>query len=151
MGTRSPIDRTAGAHEVRAAGGVVWRRAIGADGGADAIEVVVVHRPRYDDWTFPKGKLEKDESFEDAAWREVAEETGLVCELGDELRSVEYLDDRRRSKIVRYWTMTVRSGEFEPNDEVDRLEWLPPSDAARRLTYEHDAGVLVEFLAGLGD
>ena len=137
MGKRSPLAGGAGAHQVRAAGGVVWR-----SGGADGIEVVVVHRPRYGDWTFPKGKLEKGESFEIAALREVAEETGFACDAHDELPSVEYLDDRGRSKIVRYWSMTVREGHFVPNDEVDRLEWLAPADAARRLTYDHDVAVL---------
>lgn len=145
MGERSPLRGEVEAHEVRAAGGIVWR---GTD-DAPAVEVVVVHRPRYDDWTFPKGKLEKGESFRDAARREVVEETGLECELGDELPSVEYVDDRGRSKIVRYWAMTVVGGSFEPNDEVDRLEWLAPGAASERLTYEHDVELLGAFLAGV--
>lgn len=132
-----------GTDPVRAAGGVVWRRT------PDGVEVVVVHRPRYDDWSFPKGKLEPGEDFVGAAWREVLEETGLVCELGDELPPVAYTDHRGRPKIVRYWAMEVVRGEFAPNVEVDLLEWLPPADAARRLTYEHDAGVLAAFAAGL--
>ena len=146
MGERTELEEGTRDHEVRAAGGVVWRR---ADGGT--VEVVVVHRPKYDDWTFPKGKVEKGETDDEAAWREVVEETGLVCELADELPSVEYRDDRDRSKIVRYWTMTVRSGSFVANDEVDELEWLVPAAAAGRLTYRHDVDVLAAFAAGLRD
>ena len=112
------------------------------------VEIVVVHRPNYDDWTFPKGKLDRGESFEDAALREVVEETGLECDLGEELPSVEYVDGRGRTKIVRYWAMTVRSGAFEPNDEVDVLEWLPPAEVAARLTYDHDLDVLDAFAEG---
>lgn len=143
MGKRSRLGRSVADHEVRAAGGVVWR-AVGDD--ESFAEIVVVHRPAYDDWTFPKGKLDRGESFEDAALREVVEETGLACELGAELPSVEYLDGRGRSKIVRYWAMTVRTGDFAPNDEVDALEWLAPAEVAARLTYGHDVDVLDAFL-----
>lgn len=138
---REPIDPTTEIHEVRAAGGVLWRRNDGAT------EVVIVHRPRYDDWTFPKGKVDRGESDEDAAWREVLEETGYVAEMGEELPSVTYVDDRGRSKIVRYWVMTVSSGEFVVNDEVDILEWVTVRDAHRRLTYDHDGSVLAAFAA----
>ena len=124
-------------YEVEAAGGVVWRR---RDDGT--IEVAVVHRPRYDDWSFPKGKLDPGESFVDAARREVLEETGLECEFGDELPAVEYLDHKGRSKIVRYWSMRVVGGVFEPNDEVDQLDWLGRAEATARLTYEHDRSLL---------
>ncbi|MBU3701125.1 MAG: NUDIX hydrolase [Acidimicrobiia bacterium] len=127
---------------VRAAGGVVWRR------GDTGVEVVVVHRPRYDDWSFPKGKLEPGEEFAAAARREVLEETGFVCEAGDELPPVTYTDHRGRPKVVRYWIMQVVRGEFTPNDEVDRLEWLPLTEAAQRLTYGHDAALLSTFAAG---
>lgn len=146
--------------EVRAAGGVISRvisgdnrhetagaidRSTGAAGNSH--EVVIVHRPRYDDWTFPKGKSEVDESDEQTALREVQEETGLSCELGDELPSVRYRDHKGRSKIVRYWSMTVRSGEFAANDEVDQLEWVSPSEAGERLTYDHDVDVLSAFVS----
>lgn len=124
-------------HEVEAAGGLVWRR---CDDGT--VEFAVVHRPRYDDWSFPKGKLDSGESFIEAARREVLEETGLECEFGDELPAVEYLDHKGRSKIVRYWSMRVVAGAFEPNDEVDALEWLGRADAADRLTYDHDRSLL---------
>lgn len=123
--------------QVEAAGGVVWRR---ADGGE--LQVLVVHRPRYDDWSFPKGKLDAGEAHEAAAWREVWEETGFECELGDELAEVTYADRFGRPKRVRYWTMQVVGGAFEPNDEVDELRWATLDEAARLLSYEHDAALL---------
>ena len=126
---------------VEAAGGVVWRVAAG-----DVIELAVVHRPRYDDWSLPKGKLDPGETFLDAARREVLEETGLECEVGDELPGVEYVDHRGRPKIVRYWSMRVTGGAFVPNDEVDVLEWLAPTEAVERLTYPHDRS-LIEAMA----
>lgn len=139
--TRHAIDEGGSVEfEVRAAGGVVWRRTASGE-----VEVVVVRRPRYDDWTFPKGKADAGESDEDCAWREVAEETGFVCDLADELPSVTYADHRGRSKIVRYWAMQVRRGSFEPNDEVDVLEWLSLRAAHDRLTHDHDRGVLAAF------
>jgi 8-oxo-dGTP diphosphatase len=113
--------------EVLAAGGVIRR-----DGS-----VAVVHRPKYDDWTLPKGKLDPGESFEEAALREVREETGLDCELGDELPCTTYRDAKGRDKLVRYWEMSCE-GEFEPNDEVDELRWLPPPEARELLTYDRD-------------
>lgn len=121
---------------VCAAGGVVRRRVDGV--GPD--EIVVVHRPRYDDWSLPKGKLEPGESWEAAARREVEEETGLRCELGCELSSVEYHDRKGRPKLVRYWLMEVAetTGPFVPNAEVDRLRWCSPDDAVHLLSYEHD-------------
>ncbi|MSW32347.1 MAG: NUDIX domain-containing protein [Actinobacteria bacterium] len=126
--------------EVRAAGGVISRGA-----GTD-LELVIVHRPRYDDWTFPKGKAESGETDEQTAHREVLEETGFDCELGEELPSVTYRDHKNRSKIVRYWEMTIRSGVFEANDEVDILEWVSAAEAGERLTYDHDVDVLSAFL-----
>lgn len=101
-----------------------------------------MHRPRYEDWTLPKGKLEPGEDSATAARREVAEETGLECELGVELSSTSYVDQKGRPKIVRYWEMTVRAGDFVPNDEVDRLEWLLVDRAIDRLTHERDREVL---------
>jgi 8-oxo-dGTP diphosphatase len=118
---------------VRAAGGLVVR-----DG-----RVLLVHRPRYDDWTFPKGKAERDESDEDCALREVHEETGLRCRLEDELSSTEYVDARARPKRVRWWRMTPESDDgFTPNDEVDELRWVAPQEAARLLTYDRDVALL---------
>ena len=118
--------------KVRAAGGVVSR-----DG-----RVALVHRPKYDDWTLPKGKLDPGESFEEAALREVHEETGLRCRLGPELPSSKYVDPKGRRKLVRYWQMEPLEGEFAPNKEVDELRWLEPGEARELLSYERDREVL---------
>jgi 8-oxo-dGTP diphosphatase len=131
--------------EVRAAGGVIWKV---VDGG---IELAIVYRPKYRDWTFPKGKVEPGETDEQTAHREVLEETGFDCILGRELPSVTYLDSKSRSKLVRYWEMTIASGSFFVNDEVDELRWCSVAQARRRLTHAHDTDVLDAFarLAGL--
>ncbi|MGH3082940.1 MAG: NUDIX hydrolase [Gaiellaceae bacterium] len=129
--------------EVRAAGGVVVRRQSGQD------EVLAVHRPRYDDWTFPKGKLASGESAEEGALREVAEETGLLCRLTRELPTVSYVDHRGRKKSVRYWEMEALEGTFVPNDEVDEVRWLPLNEAGATLTYTRDHDLL-ENLATTG-
>jgi 8-oxo-dGTP diphosphatase len=121
---------------VRAAGGVVVRRA-----GA-GVEVLLVHRPAYGDWTFPKGKADPGESDEDCAAREVAEETGLLCTLGRELRSTTYTDARGRPKLVRYWVMEAVGGELRFEHEVDEARWLSPDAAAALLSYERDTDVL---------
>jgi 8-oxo-dGTP diphosphatase len=121
------------AAEVKASGGVVWRRR------ARGVEIVVAHRPRYDDWSLPKGKLDEGEGWEQAALREVEEEVGLRCRLGPELEPVAYDDRKGRAKVVRYWLMEPE-GEpaFEPNDEVDEMRWLSPEDAVTVLSYPHD-------------
>ena len=122
------------AADVKASGGVVWRRESGR------VEVVVVHRPRYDDWSLPKGKLDPGESWEEAALREVQEEVGLRCRLGEELPPVAYEDAKGRAKAVRYWLMEP-NGEaaFEPNDEVDDMLWLEAEEAVALLSYPRDA------------
>ena len=101
-------------------------------------KIAVVHRPRYDDWSLPKGKLDEGEGFEEAALREVREETGLVCRIDGHLGDTSYHDRKDRPKLVRYYAMSCESGEFAPNDEVDELRWLAPGEAADLLTYEYD-------------
>jgi 8-oxo-dGTP diphosphatase len=122
--------------QVQAAGGVVVR----PDG-----RIAVIHRPRYDDWSLPKGKLEDGESFETGALREVEEETGIRGRILEELEPTEYVDRKGRDKIVRWYRMDL-DGEpvaFAPNDEVDELRWLTPAEARDLLSYEHDR-LLVE-------
>jgi 8-oxo-dGTP pyrophosphatase MutT (NUDIX family) len=118
---------------VRAAGGVVYRP---RDDGA--VEVAVIHRPKYDDWTLPKGKLEPGESDEEGAIREVEEETGLRGVIERRVGAVSYRDRHGRPKRVVYYLMRPTAGEFEPNDEVDDLRWLTPDEAQRLLNYAHD-------------
>jgi len=117
---------------VRAAGGLVLR-----DGA-----VLIVHRPRYDDWTFPKGKALDGETDEDCALREVLEETGLVCALGGKAGTTEYVDTKGRPKRVRWFLMEPLRGEFVPNDEVDEVRWVEPADAATLLSYGRDLELL---------
>ena len=133
---------SSGTPPVRAAGGVVWRR-----GRTGEREVLVVHRPMYDDWSLPKGKRDPGETDEECARREVEEETGLSCALGPELPAVTYVDHKGRPKEVRYWVMTVLGGSFTPSEEVDELRWLTVERAAQLLSYERDATVLDAFLA----
>ena len=130
-----------GQAEVEAAGGVVIRETAGGP------QLAVVHRPRYDDWSLPKGKLNHGESSEEAALREVFEETGLRCALGQELAPAHYRDRKGRRKRVRWWLMRPLAGEFAPGDEVDELRWLSPEEAAGLLDYEHDRE-LVRGLSG---
>jgi len=122
--------------EIRAGGGVVRRR------GRLGPEFALVHRPRYDDWTFPKGKAEDGESDEENAEREVREETGFRCERGPEVATIDYLDHLGRPKTVRYWLMYPAGGAFAPNAEVDELRWVDATTTAALLTYDHDRRVL---------
>ena len=133
------------AAEVKAAGGVVWRRA------GDTIAIAIAHRPRYDDWSLPKGKLDAGESWEDGALREVEEETGMRCRLGEELEPASYQDRKGRDKVVRYWLMEpVDDTDFVPNDEVDQLRWLAPAEAADLLSYPHDKELVASAAERLG-
>jgi 8-oxo-dGTP pyrophosphatase MutT (NUDIX family) len=111
-------------------------------GSGDRLEVLLVHRPRYDDWSFPKGKAEPGESDENCAVREVAEETGLRCSLGRELPSTEYIDPKGRPKRVRYWEMEVVGGELAFEHEVDGGRWVSPEAATALLSYPRDVEVL---------
>ena len=126
---------------VRAAGGIVML----PDG--EEPRIALVHRPKYHDWTFPKGKLLEGEPDDQAALREVEEETGLRCRLGNPVDSVTYTDRSGRPKVVRYWRMTPDGGEFRPNDEVDELRWVRPDEAMGLLTYGHDRDLLRSVLA----
>ena len=132
-----------GKPDVKAAGGVMVKREDGV------VQVAVIHRPKYKDWSLPKGKLESGESFEQAALREVEEETGFRCELGRELSEASYLDRKGRHKIVRYWAMAAPEGSFKANKEVDELRWLSPEEAKDLLHYEHDRILVDESLGAL--
>ena len=112
-------------------------------------DVLLVHRPKYDDWTFPKGKAEDGETDEECALREVREETGLLCELVSEAGTTEYVDSRGRAKRVRWWVMQPVGGVFTPTEEVDEVRWAAPVDAARLLSYERDL-TLLEVLSASG-
>jgi 8-oxo-dGTP diphosphatase len=127
---------------VLAAGGVVRRR----DAAGRGHLLAVVHRPRYDDWSLPKGKLYPDETAEAGALREVEEETGLRCRLGSELPAVHYRDRKGRPKQVRYWLMEpVEDRDFTPNDEVDELRWCDETEARDLLSYDHDRRLVAEL------
>lgn len=117
-------------------------------GSGGRAEILAVHRPRYDDWTLPKGKCDPGESDEACALREVEEETGLVCELGDEVAVVEYEDRAGRPKRVRYFAMTPReSTEATADNEVDAVRWLTPQEALETLTYRRDVEIAERALA----
>jgi 8-oxo-dGTP pyrophosphatase MutT (NUDIX family) len=122
---------------VRAAGGIVVRR--NDDGG---VEVALVHRPSYDDWTFPKGKRSQGEDDRETALREVEEETGLVCRIDRALGRIQYRDRKDRPKTVMYWLMTPVGGAFHPTSEVDQMRWIRLDRAKELLTYGHDRSLL---------
>jgi 8-oxo-dGTP diphosphatase len=122
---------------VRAAGGVVTRP------GSDGPELLLVHRPKYDDWTLPKGKAEAGETDEECALREVEEETRLVCRLGHEVGVSEYEDASGRLKRVRYFAMTPGDErEAGPQNEVDAVQWVPLTKARGKLSYERDVEIV---------
>jgi 8-oxo-dGTP diphosphatase len=129
---RDDLDLGDGKPDVAAAGGVLVRREDGAT------KIAVIHRPKYMDWSLPKGKLESGEGWQEAALREVEEETGYRARPSVELPSVSYLDRKGRRKLVRYWLMEPVDGGFEPHDEVDELRWLSEDEADELLTYPHD-------------
>lgn len=124
---------------IKAAGGVVCRA-----GASGKTEIVIVHRPAYDDWTLPKGKADVDETPEDCAIREVREETGYRCELVRPLGCTAYVDRRGRNKVACYWVMQAISGRFRAGGEVDRMIWVSIPEAVKRLTYERDKTLLMQ-------
>ena len=127
---------TAAVPLVRAAGGAVVRDGL----------VAVVHRPKYDDWSLPKGKLDPGETWEQAALREVEEETGLRCTLAEPLESTRYTDRKGRPKEVRYWRMEVATDTgLGPDDEVDEVRWVPLDEAEALLTHAHDRALVREL------
>jgi len=125
---------------IEAAGGVLWRTATGGSG----IEVALVHRPKYDDWSIPKGKLDVGEHPVIGGVREVWEETGYTGVPGRPLGEIRYLKDGD-PKRVRYWAMRVEGGQFRPNAEVDQMMWLPPKEARRHLSPARDQSILADI------
>lgn len=135
---------------IRAAGGVVWRHAR-PDEGEDGVEVAVIHRPRYDDWSLPKGKLASGESDLEGAVREVLEETGFHVRVGRPLGETRYEKAGpagTRPKVVRWWAMQAEEGAFSPTREVDDLRWLSLAHASEQLTRLTDREVLERFARG---
>jgi 8-oxo-dGTP diphosphatase len=137
-------DEGSGDEPIRAAGGIVWRQT------PDGREIVLVHRPAYDDWSLPKGKADEGEADEQTALREVEEETGLICRLGPELPTTHYHDRHDRPKVVRYWAMTPVGGNLGGHHEVDQAEWVPSDQARDRISYPRDREVIdaLEALVG---
>ncbi|KUH85267.1 MULTISPECIES: NUDIX hydrolase [unclassified Mycobacterium] len=131
----------AAAKTILAAGAVLWR----PNGNPDAPEIALIHRPRYDDWSLPKGKVDPGETEPVTAIREVCEETGYIAQLGRRLASVSYSVEQGKKK-VRYWAARQVHGDFRPNDEVDELKWLPVPAAIKQLDYPHDRKVLRRFM-----
>ncbi len=135
----SSSGRGSAGRTVYAAGAVVWQ-----PGPDSTVEIAVVHRPRYDDWSLPKGKLDRGETEPLTAVREVLEETGFRVHLGSRITAVSYPIDQGTKK-VRYWAARSIGGEFVPNSEVDELIWLPVSEALKKVNYTQDRKVLRRF------
>lgn len=138
---KSPKKQRAASEPVLAAGAVLWR----PDPDSPGAQIAVVHRPRYDDWSLPKGKVDPGETEPVAAAREIAEETGQRAHLGRRLARVSY-PIPGGTKVVHYWAARAAGGEFVPGPEVDHLLWLPPSEAARRLTYPADRKMVTRLV-----
>lgn len=141
---------------VRAAGGLVWRRRTGS--AVDDFDVLVIHRPRYDDWSLPKGKADSDDEDDQAcALREVEEETGLRCVIDADLGSNDYTDRHGRPKVVRWFLMHAEdpSATHRPDTdaevpEVDEVRWMTAEDAILLLSYEHDRELVAGFTPPMG-
>ena len=126
---------------IQAAGGLVIRRQDGE------LQIAIVHRPVHQDWSYPKGKLEEGETLEEAAQREVFEETGFICRLLRFIGHTDYIDRKGRPKVVAYWLMAADAGAFAVNEEVDELRWLPLTGADQLLSYERDRELLAVVAA----
>jgi 8-oxo-dGTP pyrophosphatase MutT (NUDIX family) len=137
----NPGDTVPATKAVLAAGAVLWR----SNEDFSSPEIALIHRPRYDDWSLPKGKVDPGETEPVTAVREIREETGYASVLGRRLAAVSYPVEQGTKK-VRYWTARAVDGEFSPNDEVDELKWLPVADAMKQLEYPHDRKVLRRFV-----
>ena len=142
-------DHATAADVTVAAGAVLWRALPGPGGKPDVLarsgtEIALVHRPRYDDWSLPKGKVDRGESVLAAAIREVVEETGFAAQLGPRLGQTSYRVPEG-DKVVHYWSARATSGEFTVNDEVDQLRWVDPEAAAGLLSHAHDAQIVTRF------
>jgi 8-oxo-dGTP diphosphatase len=118
---------------IRAAGGIVHRFVLGG-----RVEIACIFREARGDWTFPKGKLDDGETFEQAALREVVEETGMRCQVVRFVGTTNYTHRKGKPKIVAYYLMSVDEGEFTPNEEVDELVWLPIEQVRAHLTWDRD-------------
>ncbi|MBT2387235.1 NUDIX hydrolase [Streptomyces sp. ISL-11] len=130
---------------VQAAGCVLWRH----DPTGEGIELALVYRPRWADWSHPKGKLKRSEHAREAAVREVLEETGMTCALGAPLPTARYIDAQGRPKEVRYWAARAVDGEFVPSREVSRMTWLAPDDARDKLTHDRDRRLIAALCSVL--
>ena len=143
--TREDFEIGDGKPEIAAAGGVLIAPS------DDGPRIAVIHRPKYMDWSLPKGKLEEGEGWQEAALREVEEETGYRARPLDELERVSYRDRKSRRKLVRYWLMEPVEGQFAPHGEVDELRWVSPEEADRLLTYEHYKEIVQQALRRHGE
>ena len=166
-GERQVSPKRAGSVDViRAGGGAVWRPVDGRGkkstrrkaakrakrrAASSPIEILLVHRPRYDDWSLPKGKADAGEGWKACARREVLEETGMRGRLGPLLRTVNYQDRQDRPKEVRFYAMSDPKGSFQPNDEVDQVRWLSPEGAIELATRGSDVDVIKDLVGHLSD
>ncbi len=121
---------------IEAAGCVVYK------GAGDSLEICLIHRNRYDDWSLPKGKKEKDESNRECAIRETFEETGFSGTIEAKIKKVSYVTPKGKQKVVRYWLMRYETGTFIKNDEVDSIMWCSFKKARKKLSYRHDVEVV---------